>query len=328
MGWTPLMWAANNDHLDVLLVLLKAGADTTLKDNKERTAIDIAKEPRIKRALEIRDFDLFEWLRENNLEAYATHVVKDPIVFLVLSRLQKNFLEKKKSDEVYLSNVEIQEKIGGGAFGEVYRGTWDETTTVALKKLHSIDQLEEFRAEASILRQLRHVKIVQFLGLFKKDEVEYICTEFLDRGSLDHILRREIVSQDNKIILGMDCVAGMQYLARNAIVHRDLATRNLLCKREGEYYSCKVSDFGLSRSITTESNKKSEGKELLPIKVFWGSSNLSTKCFSGQLLKLLQKRNLVHKVISIVSGLFCGRYSQMPRHPLKTFPIVKLENLF
>lgn len=179
MGWTPLMWAANNDHLDVLLVLLKAGADTTLKDNKERTAIDIAKEPRIKRALEIRDFDLFEWLRENNLEAYATHVVKDPIVFLVLSRLQKNFLEKKKSDEVYLSNVEIQEKIGGGAFGEVYRGTWDETTTVALKKLHSIDQLEEFRAEASILRQLRHVKIVQFLGLFKKDEVEYICTEFL-----------------------------------------------------------------------------------------------------------------------------------------------------
>lgn len=73
----------------------------------------------------------------------------------------------------------------------------------------------------------------------------------------------------------------MQYLARNAIVHRDLATRNLLCKREGEYYSCKVSDFGLSRSITTESNKKSEGKELLPIK--WTAPEaIAEKKFSAQ----------------------------------------------
>ena len=48
-----------------------------------------------------------------------------------------------------LSNVVIGKKLGGGNFGEVYRGTWDGSE-VACKKV-SQDQAEEFRREANLL---------------------------------------------------------------------------------------------------------------------------------------------------------------------------------
>jgi hypothetical protein len=45
--------------------------------------------------------------------------------------------------------VEVQEKIGEGNFGEVWRGRWGETE-VALKKL-SKENSEDFKKEADTL---------------------------------------------------------------------------------------------------------------------------------------------------------------------------------
>lgn len=48
-----------------------------------------------------------------------------------------------------LSNITIGAKVGGGKFGEVYKGNW-EGSEVALKKVSS-DQAEEFKREANML---------------------------------------------------------------------------------------------------------------------------------------------------------------------------------
>ena len=51
-----------------------------------------------------------------------------------------------------MTDIEIQHRIGGGNFGEVYRGLWQDTTVVALKKLKGVEQLKEFEAEANTLK--------------------------------------------------------------------------------------------------------------------------------------------------------------------------------
>ena len=51
-----------------------------------------------------------------------------------------------------VTGIEIQHQIGGGNFGEVYRGLWQATTVVALKKLKGVEQLKEFEAEANTLK--------------------------------------------------------------------------------------------------------------------------------------------------------------------------------
>jgi len=69
--------------------------------------------------------------------------------------------------EIKPDDLMLGPRIGIGSFGEVFRGTW-RYTDVAVKKL--IDQelsgrmLEEFRMETSIMKRLRHVNILLFLG--------------------------------------------------------------------------------------------------------------------------------------------------------------------
>lgn len=50
-----------------------------------------------------------------------------------------------------LKDVTVEGKIGSGAFGVVYKGSW-MGTTVALKKLASQSELAEFNHEAEILQ--------------------------------------------------------------------------------------------------------------------------------------------------------------------------------
>ncbi|KAH3756920.1 Eph receptor B1 [Pelomyxa schiedti] len=167
--------------------------------------------------------------------------------------------------KVLLRNVELQEVVGIGGFGEVWKGLW-EGTAVAIKRpkekgssLHE----ESLIHEAEVWMKMRHPHIVSFYGLFYKDGVPHIITEFMPEGSLDKFLHN---NKDLPMLqlLGFakDTVLGMVYLESNKIVHRDLAARNLLLKPNLQV--C-VSDFGLSRSLI-DSDTVNPQSDLIPLR--------------------------------------------------------------
>ena len=60
----------------------------------------------------------------------------------------------------------MQARLGAGAFGEVWRATYNGTP-VAVKKLHNkLDaaNLEAFKAECELQLSLRHPNLVQLMG--------------------------------------------------------------------------------------------------------------------------------------------------------------------
>lgn len=95
----------------------------------------------------------------------------------------------------------IQDKLGGGNFGQVYLGIWQGTTQVALK---SVDNTLDLFQEMMMLKSLNHPNIIRYLGVYKDpSETASIVTEFLSFGSLSSYLRRETSNLKTEDLLAM-----------------------------------------------------------------------------------------------------------------------------
>ncbi|XP_057284979.1 ephrin type-B receptor 1 isoform X1 [Pezoporus wallicus] len=162
--------------------------------------------------------------------------------------------------EIDVSFVKIEEVIGAGEFGEVYKGRLKlpgkREIYVAIKTLkagYSEKQRRDFLSEASIMGQFDHPNIIRLEGVVTKSRPVMIITEFMENGALDSFLRQNDGQFTVIQLVGMlrGIAAGMKYLAEMNYVHRDLAARNILVNSN---LVCKVSDFGLSRYLQDDTS--------------------------------------------------------------------------
>ncbi|KAI1882993.1 hypothetical protein AGOR_G00240640 [Albula goreensis] len=162
--------------------------------------------------------------------------------------------------EIDVSSVKIEEVIGAGEFGEVYKGRLKlpgkREIYVAIKTLkagYSEKQRRDFLSEASIMGQFDHPNIIRLEGVVTKSRPVMIVTEFMENGALDSFLRQNDGQFTVIQLVGMmrGIAAGMKYLSEMNYVHRDLAARNILVNSN---LVCKVSDFGLSRYLQEDTS--------------------------------------------------------------------------
>uniref|UniRef100_A0A8C6V713 receptor protein-tyrosine kinase n=1 Tax=Neogobius melanostomus TaxID=47308 RepID=A0A8C6V713_9GOBI len=162
--------------------------------------------------------------------------------------------------EIDSSCVKIEEVIGSGEFGEVYKGrlkpVGKKEIPVAIKTLkvgYSERQRRDFLSEASIMGQFDQPNIIRLEGVVTKSRPTMIITEFMENGALDFFLRQNDGQFPVIQLVGMlrGIASGMRYLAEMSYVHRDLAARNILVNSN---LVCKVSDFGLSRYLEEDTS--------------------------------------------------------------------------
>lgn len=154
--------------------------------------------------------------------------------------------------EIDYEELVFGKKIGAGAFGAVYKGTW-RGAPVAIKKLKNFNMkdkhmVEEFRREAKLAELVHnHPNIVKFVGACSKRKGKFcLVTMFCSGGSLDKILRDPSVKIELKttVRMAVEAASGLYHLHCEGVIHRDIAARNCLV---GENYHIFVTDFGFAR---------------------------------------------------------------------------------
>ncbi|XP_059236222.1 non-receptor tyrosine-protein kinase TNK1 isoform X1 [Mustela nigripes] len=151
------------------------------------------------------------------------------------------------------------ELLGSGCFGVVHRGLWTlpggQSVPVAVKSLRVGPEgpvgteLGDFLREVSVMMNLEHPHVLRLHGLVLGQPLQMVM-ELAPLGSLHARLTAPAPTPPLPVALlclFLRQLAGaMAYLGARGLVHRDLATRNLLLASPR---TVKVADFGLVRPL-------------------------------------------------------------------------------
>ncbi|CAM8912000.1 unnamed protein product [Rhodiola kirilowii] len=151
------------------------------------------------------------------------------------------------------NNFSIDNKLGQGGFGSVYKGKLTNGHEIAVKRLAtgSGQGDVEFKNEVVLVAKLQHRNLVRLLGFCLQAQERLLIYEFVANASLDQFLfdpaKRSFLEWEHRFKIIGGVARGLLYLhedSRLRIIHRDLKASNILL--DGEMQP-KIADFGMAR---------------------------------------------------------------------------------
>ncbi|MDA8240762.1 MAG: protein kinase [Nitrospiraceae bacterium] len=153
-----------------------------------------------------------------------------------------------------LGDFEIQEEIGRGGMGQVYRARQISLDRdVAIKILPgNLSEVEEFRErfdiEAKAVASLVHENILQMYSKGVTDDgVHYFAMEYVDGEDLGNMLKKGATFSEGEAIgIAIQICRGLEAAWKKNIIHRDIKPSNIILTKSG---TAKIADFGLAKSL-------------------------------------------------------------------------------
>ena len=169
-------------------------------------------------------------------------------------RLGRGTRELQEGD--LFGEYRVQERLGEGAMGTVYRAIRDlEDTPVALKLVRSefaTDGLyrQRFLHEARAASEVSHPHLVNVVDAGEVDGRQFLAMRLVSGRPLDQLVKAgELLAPDTAATLATQIGDALDALHAKGVVHRDVKAANILFQDDG---SAALTDFGLAKGTGYE----------------------------------------------------------------------------
>ena len=153
---------------------------------------------------------------------------------------------------VIADRYRIEARLGAGGGGTVFRcRDLELDQTVALKVVSSDGDLERWRREVAMARQITDRNVCRVHDLGETDEVRYVTMELVEGTSLRSKLRAGLPASEARSLIAQ-LIAGVAAIHAAGVVHRDLKPENVVVTPDGRAV---IVDFGIAKPPRASSSR-------------------------------------------------------------------------
>ncbi len=160
------------------------------------------------------------------------------------------------TDGQIVRGYQLQDRIGAGGFGAVYRAVQlSVNREVAVKIIlpehaRRADFMRRFEAEARTVAQLDHLHIVPLFDYWQEpDQSAFLIMRYMRGGSLRGLLRGSRLSLEMTVRIIDQVCRALAFAHQKGVIHRDIKPDNILLDEQRNAY---LSDFGIAKDSLTQ----------------------------------------------------------------------------
>lgn len=153
-------------------------------------------------------------------------------------------LEQRNYTGLAIGQYSILNKIGSGAFANVYRAvSKTHNRQVAIKCIKKVDYKPHL--EASLMQRLRHPNIIRLYDCFETIETVFLVEEYCNMDLFQAISTIPQFSNDIIHEIFLQLLNAVEFCHKSGIAHRDLKPENVLISTFKNDSTIRLADFGM-----------------------------------------------------------------------------------